>query len=421
MSPRPETASTSPTPATTGSSTTKLRPESVPSSEARSGPRHGAEQFEQPTGIAALTAFSELEELWVNDSGNKRLMRYSNSVNTLETPVVSEELKQEASGGLAGAGTGSLAGTVFLVNDKSDTVECLQYGVRPFGGPGSGPGQLNDPADVAVSPTNGDIYVLDTGNDRVEYFNGAEGHVGEYLGQFGEAGTKPGQLKEPKGIAVDPWGHVWVADTGNDRVQELSATGSPIRELGKAIERLPEKQKESKSQKKKREEQEESEPERFKDPIGITFTEEGKLYVVDSGDNRVLTWGFERPEERQLAPGTPPPPSASATWTIEYEVPTSGPAAPRSAGRPAFEQKRPAAPRHGDLPARSAHGLAGEELPTRHNRLPRHKRPHRGHSNTGRRNRHERIQQSKRHRADTQPGQPRTRAQRRRQPKSPRE
>jgi DNA-binding beta-propeller fold protein YncE len=46
-----------------------------------------------------------------------------------------------------------------------------------FGSPGSGDGQLNAPTGVAVNEATGDVYVLDSGNNRVERFNAAHEFV----------------------------------------------------------------------------------------------------------------------------------------------------------------------------------------------------------------------------------------------------
>jgi DNA-binding beta-propeller fold protein YncE len=85
-----------------------------------------------------------------------------------------------------------------------------------FGKAGSGNGELSAPANVAVNEATGEVYVLDKGNDRVEYFTAA----GAYLGQFNGSGLLSGEGKaagsgslpeevptgkfdEPEGIAVD--------------------------------------------------------------------------------------------------------------------------------------------------------------------------------------------------------------------------
>jgi hypothetical protein len=54
-----------------------------------------------------------------------------------------------------------------------------------FGAPGSGPGELTEPAGVAVDEATGDVYVVDKGDNRVERFSS----TGSYLGQFNGSGT----------------------------------------------------------------------------------------------------------------------------------------------------------------------------------------------------------------------------------------
>lgn len=58
--------------------------------------------------------------------------------------------------------------------------------------------------------------------------------AGQYVGQFGSAGSGPGQfsLDFPMGIASDSKGHIWVSDPNNNRVQQwlLGNFASPIAE-----------------------------------------------------------------------------------------------------------------------------------------------------------------------------------------------
>jgi DNA-binding beta-propeller fold protein YncE len=56
-----------------------------------------------------------------------------------------------------------------------------------FGSKGSGEGRLSEPSDIAVNETTGDVYVADSGNSRVEYFTAA----GAYAGQFNGSGELP--------------------------------------------------------------------------------------------------------------------------------------------------------------------------------------------------------------------------------------
>ncbi len=61
------------------------------------------------------------------------------------------------------------------------------------------------------------MYVTDTGNKRVQVF----GLDGTFIRMFGGAGSGPGQFNEEVGLALDADGNVWVADTWNNRIQEL--------------------------------------------------------------------------------------------------------------------------------------------------------------------------------------------------------
>ena len=137
-----------------------------------------------------------------------------------------------------------------------------------FGSPGSGPGQLGEPAGLAVNETTGDIYYLDKINNRVEIFNSTgskfEGEFngsGVGLGMLGSgqllnegkaagSGGLPeeiptGRFDEPVGIAVDndlsspSFGDVYVADThgradkipGEEVVDKFSASGEYIGQI----------------------------------------------------------------------------------------------------------------------------------------------------------------------------------------------
>lgn len=99
-----------------------------------------------------------------------------------------------------------------------------------FGEPGSGPGELSDPRDVAVDAATGDVYVADTGNHRIVKFDASGAFVTAW-------GSGPGGLQDPRYVEVDnssgPSAHmVYVADTGTATVRKFSSTGSPIASWG---------------------------------------------------------------------------------------------------------------------------------------------------------------------------------------------
>jgi streptogramin lyase len=102
--------------------------------------------------------------------------------------------------------------------------------LRRWGTAGPGPGQFDfisyDPTDprqlnssVAVGQ-DGEVYVIDSGNDRVEVFS----QTGKFIRQFAGAGGKGRQLVNPDDVAVDPAGDVFVVDTGG--LSKFSPTGA---------------------------------------------------------------------------------------------------------------------------------------------------------------------------------------------------
>ena len=51
------------------------------------------------------------------------------------------------------------------------------------------------------------------------------GADGTLLLQWGEEGSENGQFRNPTGIALDSAGNVYVAESGNSRVQKFTADG----------------------------------------------------------------------------------------------------------------------------------------------------------------------------------------------------
>ena len=101
------------------------------------------------------------------------------------------------------------------------------------GAPGSNssPTLLNQPADMAVDPTNGDIYIADGyGNHRVAVFDAK----GMFLRQWGSAGTGPGQFGvggggHPHCIVLGNDGLVYTCDRGQDRIQVFEKSGNLVK------------------------------------------------------------------------------------------------------------------------------------------------------------------------------------------------
>jgi len=150
----------------------------------------GAGQFNEPWGIAAGPS----GHVYVADTWNHRIQVF------------------DANGKFLGQwGTGRLV-------DVGDDPSLRQS--NPYG--------FYGPRGVAVD-RQGNVYVTDTGNERVMVYQvsfGLDGSAStDFWYQWGSTGPETGQFLEPVGIAVDAAGRVYVADTWNLRVQ-VFAPGS---------------------------------------------------------------------------------------------------------------------------------------------------------------------------------------------------
>jgi DNA-binding beta-propeller fold protein YncE len=103
--------------------------------------------------------------------------------------------------------------------------------VKYFGGPSKlghrDNGTFAGPTNVAVD-RKGMIYVADTGNNRVQILDPA----GNFVRAFGTQGDRPGEFIRPKGIAVDSESHVYVADAEFNNFQILTPEGQPLLAVG---------------------------------------------------------------------------------------------------------------------------------------------------------------------------------------------
>jgi RHS repeat-associated protein len=181
--------------------------------------------------------------------------------------------------GSSGAGNGQFSGASGIAVGPNghiwvvDTGNCrIQHfnaeGVfqAKFGSCGTKKSEFTAPAAITVD-SSGHVWVADTGNSRLEEFNEAGG----YINQFGKLGTSTGQFNNPSGIAVGPNGHIWVADTGNNRVQQFDAEGKFISQFGTTGTGNGQ----------------------FKKPYGIAVSSEEKIWVVDQENNRVQQFNAE--------------------------------------------------------------------------------------------------------------------------------
>lgn len=94
--------------------------------------------------------------------------------------------------------------------------------------------------------------------------------VASYLAPPGSA---PGHFRKPMGIGVNSKGHIFVADTGNDRVQEFTSEGKFVQVIGAG---------------------------ELRQPMKVAFDKQDRLYVADSGKNRIAIFEGQSNGEYKL-------------------------------------------------------------------------------------------------------------------------
>lgn len=211
---------------------------------AESGAGNGDGQLNQPRGIAVSR---DGNTIYVVDSNNARIERFAADGSFLGswgaaggTSTLDLGLFQPSSDTTFGAGDMVVGdtGNLYVADTWNHVIVVLGADgrvIRKIGQPGNATDNGDDPANVQANPGlffgprgvaigNNELYVTDTGNERVQVF----GLDGVFRRTFGGFGTAPGQLIEPVGIAVGPDGSVYVADSGNARISVFSPDGTPL-------------------------------------------------------------------------------------------------------------------------------------------------------------------------------------------------
>jgi sugar lactone lactonase YvrE len=175
-----------------------------------------------PSGANATTlcnpsaaAIDGAGNIYIADAGNSRVLEFAKAGNP---PTASDAIASRSYG--QGA-----------VSDFSDT-QCAD-GVA--GDPSASNHAMCNPGGVAID-ASGDLFVADTGNNRVIEIDAPLGGTQNAARVFGQAGDftasgcnrhamAPGAstLCGPAGLMLDVIGNLWVADANNDRVLEYAA------------------------------------------------------------------------------------------------------------------------------------------------------------------------------------------------------
>jgi predicted outer membrane repeat protein len=171
--------------------------------------------------------------IYAVDTGNKRVQIFNPSGQYLSqwTGTGNEPLNNPA--GI----TADASGHIYIADQVNDLVQVYTNAGTPvtyWGGPSLGPGGFIGLEDVALDPTNGNIWTIQTGQMSnapawVQEFTPSGTLVQRWGGVYG---TGNGQFNFPMGIVVGPDGSVYVADTSNSRIQKFSQSGNYLLQWG---------------------------------------------------------------------------------------------------------------------------------------------------------------------------------------------
>ncbi len=146
----------------------------------------------------------------------------------------------------------------------------------------TGDGEFVHPNGLAVDGV-GNIYVVDSGNDRIQKFAAD----GTFLAKWGSRGIGDGEFQMPEGLAIDSSGNVYVTDFYMGRVEKFTSNGTFLAEFGTDSSKItPE------------------EPGRYRSaagsgdgelkyPTDVAVDRSGIVFVVDAGNHRIQRFEME--------------------------------------------------------------------------------------------------------------------------------
>ena len=188
----------------------------------------GSGQFQSPRSIALAADGT----IYVADSRNNRIQHLTAAGDEINSWGSYADVSQgEAPGGTFNEPWG----VAVAPNGNVYVMDTWNYRIQKFSsdgkflsmwgsnGLGESPFAFYGPRGVAVDG-NGNVYVVDTGNKRIVVFDASD----NYITQFGVPGMGNGQLDEPVGIALDKQGLVYITDTWNSRIQVFSPDSSGL-------------------------------------------------------------------------------------------------------------------------------------------------------------------------------------------------
>lgn len=252
------------------------------------GDLDGPGAFSTFRGLQAICV-DAFKDLYVAEEGNhairKILLEASVTTELGTTPGSSDGrsvfakfrqpfgLARDADGNFYIADTGNNT----IRKSTKDGIVTTLAGAPGVGGYADGKGsaaKFDQPRSVAVD-ADGTVYVADEGNHRIRKI-GADGTVTTLCGDgsqgHNDATGATAQLNAPRGVAVGPDGNIYVADFGNHRIRMVTPDGVVTTVAGTAVAGYQDGT---------------SSVARFTKPSGVALDKDGRIYVADFGNNAI--------------------------------------------------------------------------------------------------------------------------------------
>ncbi|MDD4106803.1 MAG: SMP-30/gluconolactonase/LRE family protein [Candidatus Shapirobacteria bacterium] len=247
-------------------------------------------QFDNPRGITVDTSGN----IYVADTNNFRIQKYNIGTTTWE--VI----------GSAGVAVGEFiypsgisidtSNNIFVADSGNNRIQKYNIGTTTWeamGSYGSAVGQFNNPYDITIDNSD-DIYVTDSCNGRIQKYSN-DSQTWLVIGDSNDICLNPTfngvtdkilvnlkkifdkffnqilavaileDFDDLRGIAVDLQGNVYVADSGNHRIQKYDPETTNWTAMGSQGSAIGQ----------------------FNEPHGISLDTYGNVYVTDSGNHRI--------------------------------------------------------------------------------------------------------------------------------------
>ncbi|AOS64813.1 NHL domain-containing protein [Actinoalloteichus hymeniacidonis] len=171
--------------------------------------------------------------------------------------------------------------TVYIADAGNHRIRRIQHGrictIAGIGEPGFGgdggpadQARLTTPTGIAIDP-DGNLYIADSANHRIRKVD-PSGHISTIAGTgepgFGGDGGRAdrARLTTPTGIAIDPDGNLYIADSANHRIRKVDLSGhigtiAGIEQSGASVLNFP---------------------------VAVALDRKGAVYVAERGAARII-------------------------------------------------------------------------------------------------------------------------------------